>query len=333
LPVHWMWWPAIGGLVVGIGGFLQPHALGVGYDTIAELLRGEFFPQALCGLILVKGIIWAIALGSGTSGGVLAPLLIMGSALGALEAFVLPGGTKAIWPLVSMAAVLGGTMRSPFTSVIFALELTQDINALLPCLIASMVAHAFTVLVMKRSILTEKVARRGFHLSREYAVDPLELMTVKEVMSREVVTLPHSLPVKDLLAQYFAGGNGHTHQGYPVVDDLGHLIGIVTRSNLLEPSLVETINALVVADILEREPVTAYAEESCRSAAEKMAQARVGRLPVVADDDRRHLVGIITRSDLLKPRARSADEEQRRERFFDLRFAPRRTPEPAATGS
>ena len=333
LPVHWMWWPAIGGLVVGVGGLIQPHALGVGYDTIAELLRGEFVPQALCGLILVKGTIWAIALGSGTSGGVLAPLLIMGSALGALEAFVLPGGSKAIWPLVSMAAVLGGTMRSPFTSVIFALELTQDINALLPCLIASMVAHAFTVLMMKRSILTEKVARRGFHLSREYSVDPLELMMVKDVMSRDVVTLPHSLPVKQLLEQYFEGGNGHKHQGYPVVDDLGRLIGIVTRSNLLEPSLVEAINALVVADILEREPVTAYAEESCRSAAEKMAQARVGRLPVVADDNPRQLVGIITRSDLLKPHARSADEEQRRERFFALRFAARRKPEAASTGS
>ena len=190
-----------------------------------------------------------------------------------------------------MAAVLGGTMRSPFTSVIFALELTQDVNALLPCLIASMVAHAFTVLVMKRSILTEKVARRGFHLSREYSVDPLELMTVKDVMSRNVVTLPPSLPVKQVLGEYFAGANGRTHQGYPVVDDLGRLIGIVTRSNLLEPSLFDTFNTLVVADILEPELVTASVEDSCRSAAEKMAQAHVGRLPVVADHDPRQLGG------------------------------------------
>ena len=333
LPIHWMWWPALGGLVVGVGGLIQPHALGVGYDTIAELLRGEFVPRALCSLILVKGTIWAIALGSGTSGGVLAPLLIMGSALGALEALVLPGGSHAIWPLVSMAAVLGGTMRSPFTSVIFALELTQDINALLPCLIASMVAHAFTVLVMKRSILTEKVARRGFHLSREYSVDPLELMTVKDVMSRGVVTLPHSLPVKQVLDQYFAEASGRTHQGYPVVDGRGRLIGIVTRSMLLEPSLFESINALVVADILEREPVTAYAEDSCRSAAEKMAQAGVGRLPVVAAEDPGQLVGIVTRSDLLKPRARSVDEEQRRERFFGPGVAVRRLSGAASIGS
>ncbi|HUI25504.1 MAG TPA: chloride channel protein [Candidatus Kryptonia bacterium] len=330
LPIHWMWWPALGGIVVGVGGLLQPHALGVGYDTIAELLRGEFVPSALLGLILVKGSIWAIALGSGTSGGVLAPLLIMGSALGALEATVLPGGSKALWPLVSMAAVLGGTMRSPFTSVIFALELTADLNALLPCLIASIVAHGFTVLVMRRSILTEKVARRGYHVSREYSVDPLELLTVKDVMSPAVVTLPLALPVKQLVEQYFDDRNGRKHQGYPVLDERGQLAGIVTRSNLLEPEVSEAIDALVVADILEREPLTASSEESCRSAAEKMAQARVGRLPVVAGDDPRQLVGIVTRSDLLKPRARSAADEHRRERFIKLKWATHRKPADAA---
>jgi CBS domain-containing protein len=315
-----MWWPPIGGLVVGIGGLFQPHALGVGYDTIAELLRGEMVPQALLSLILVKGVIWAIALGSGTSGGVLAPLLILGSALGALESLVLPGGSPALWPLVSMAAVLSGTMRSPFTSVIFAFELTQDVNALLPCLVASIVAYGFTVLVMKRSILTEKVARRGFHLSREYSVDPLELTRVKDVMSRDVVVLPQSLPVTRVLSGFFAEGKGRKHQGYPVVDDHGALVGIVTRSNLLEPAVTEAKEVLVVADILEREVITASGEESCRSAVEKMAQAHVGRLPVVAADHPRQLIGIITRSDLLQPHARNADEEQRRERFVDLRL-------------
>jgi chloride channel protein, CIC family len=316
LPIHWMWWPAIGGVAVGIGGLIQPHALGVGYDTIAELLRGEFVAETLVVLILVKGAMWAIALGSGTSGGVLAPLLIMGGALGALEATVLPGGTRAVWPLVSMAAVLGGTMRSPFTSVIFALELTHDVDVLLPLLIASMVAYAFTVLVMKRSILTEKVARRGYHLTREYTVDPLELLMVKEVMSRDVITVPPSMPVKDLLEGYFSDGRNRKHQGYPVIDDNGELIGIVTRSNLLEPSVAEARNWLVVADIVEKEPVTAYPGESCRRAAETMAQMEVGRLPVVAENNPRQLIGIVTRSDLLKPRARSVHEERRRERFI-----------------
>ena len=324
LPIHWMWWPSIGGLVVGIGGLIQPHALGVGYDTIAELLKGEFAPKALIALILVKGSIWAIALGSGTSGGVLAPLLIMGGALGALESTILPGGTKALWPLVSMAAVLGGTMRSPFTSVIFALELTYDTQSLLPLLIASMIAHAFTVLVMKRSILTEKVARRGYHLTREYSVDPLELVTVKEVMSMGVVTVPLSMLVRELLEKYFDDGNLRKHQGYPVVDEKGNLIGIVTRSNLLDESVSEALDVLVVADILEREPLTVYAEESCRSAAEKVVQSRVGRLPVVSVKDPKRLVGIVTPTDLLKPRALVVDEEQRRERFIGPGLVSRR---------
>ena len=314
LPIHWMWWPAIGGLVVGIGGLIQPHALGVGYDTIAELLRGDFVPRALISLVLVKGIIWAIALGSGTSGGVLAPLLIMGGALGGLEAAVLPGGTNALWPLVSMAAVLGGTMRSPFTSVVFALELTHDVNALLPLLLATMIAHAFTVLVMKRSILTEKVARRGYHLSREYSVDPLEIPSVGDVMSTDVVTVPSSLRAKELLEHYFC--NSVKHQGYPVADEQGTLIGVVTRSNLLQQGALEAIDALIVADLVEAEPIVAFPDESCRSAAEKMAQSGVGRLPVVSRQGRRRLLGIVTRSDLLKARARVLDEEQRRERFI-----------------
>ena len=140
LPIHWMWWPALGGLVVGLGGMIQPRALGVGYDIIEQLLTGDYVPSALVGLIVVKGLIWSIALGSGTSGGVLAPLLIMGGALGAMASPFLPGGDRALWPLVGMAAALGGTMRSPLTGIIFALELTHDINALPALLIASVVA-------------------------------------------------------------------------------------------------------------------------------------------------------------------------------------------------
>ena len=316
LPIHWMWWPAIGGLVVGIGGLIQPHALGVGYDTIAALLKGDFVATSLLSLIVVKGIIWSVALGSGTSGGVLAPLLIMGGALGALETLVLPGGTRALWPLVSMAAVLGGTMRSPFTSVIFALELTRDVDALLPMLIASMVAHGFTVLVMKRSILTEKVARRGYHLTREYSVDPLEMLTLHDVMSTDVETIHPSMPARELLERYIDGGNPRPHQGFPVVDSHGNLVGIVTRSNLLDESLAEATTDMTVAEVMETEPLIGFPQESCRSAAEKMAQAGVGRIPVVDAENPKRLVGIVTRSDLLKPRARFIEEEQRRERFF-----------------
>ena len=185
LPIHWMWWPALGGLVVGCGGLIFPRALGVGYDTIGDLLQGHAEIGLLLGVLLIKPIIWSTALGSGTSGGVLAPLLMMGAALGGVEAHFLPAMGAGFWPLVSLGAILGGTMRSPLTGMLFAVELTHDTNILLPLLVASFAAHGFTALTLRRSILTEKVARRGFHLSREYSVDPLELLRVRDVMRRE----------------------------------------------------------------------------------------------------------------------------------------------------
>jgi hypothetical protein len=183
LPIHWMWWPLIGGLAIGVGGYFFPRALGVGYGTIDELLAGDLALGTVIGIMVVKASIWSFSLGSGTSGGVLAPLLMMGGALGALEAHVLPDQGTGFWPLVAMAAVLGGTMRTPFTAVVFSLELTHDLNMLAPLMAGCITAYGFTVLFLRRSILTEKVSRRGLHLSREYAVDPLELHYVKDVVS------------------------------------------------------------------------------------------------------------------------------------------------------
>ena len=335
LPIHWMWWPALGGLVVGVGGLIQPRALGVGYDIIDDLLTGRYDARALVALIVVKAIIWAIALGSGTSGGVLAPLLIMGGALGAIESTFLPGGDRALWPLVSMAAALGGTMRSPLTSVIFALELTQDINTLPALLIASTVAHGFTVLVMKRSILTEKVARRGYHISREYAVDPLERLSVGEVMATDVVTVPASMPIRDLMTQHFFGSGDQRHPGYPVVDRAGKLLGVITRSNFLDhwtDALLGGedeigIGPIIAYDLIDRPVVTAYPGESCRAAAERMAEAGVKRLPVVAPDDPARLLGIVSLGDLLQARYRLLNEESKRERFYGPKRA---VPDPLA---
>jgi H+/Cl- antiporter ClcA/CBS domain-containing protein len=327
LPVHWMWWPALGGLVVGVGGYYQPRALGVGYDLIEDLLQGRYVLAALVPLMLVKAVIWSLSLGSGTSGGVLAPLLILGGSLGALASGLLPGGDTRLWPLVGMAAVLGGTMRSPLTGALFALELTHDVNALPALLLSSVVAYGFTVLLMKRSILTEKVARRGYHVSREYSVDPLELTAVSEVMASPVVTVPAGLPVGELLGDFFLSGS-RKHQGYPVVDASGQLLGVVTRSDVLEAAA----NAATTAgELVCRSAVTVFAEESCRSAAEHMARSGVGRLVVVAADDRRRLVGIVTRSDLLKPRRRSVEEESERERF--LWFGRRKAAAPGLVAS
>src|SRR5438067_1709612 len=233
LPIHWMWWPLVGGLAVGLGGMIFPQALGVGYDTIATLLQGAVTTKVILGVLLVKWFIWAVSLGSGTSGGVLAPLLMMGGALGGLGAMFLPYEGAGFWPLIAMGAILGGTMRSPFTSVVFAFELTHDANVFLPLLVASVIAHAFTVLTLKRSILTEKVARRGYHLSREYAVDPLEILFVREVMRTKVAVLPASARVGEIW-QSLRADDRQEQRLLPVVGLDGELVGVVTRLEISE---------------------------------------------------------------------------------------------------
>ncbi|MBS1863198.1 MAG: chloride channel protein [Actinobacteria bacterium] len=183
LPIHWMWWPAIGGLIIGLGGLIVPQALGVGYDVIDAELNGTLALNLIIGILIVKTLIWSLSLGSGTSGGVLAPMLMIGGALGGLEAQVFPHVATGFWPLVGLAGVLGGVMRSPLTGVVFALELTHRYEALLPLLIGATAAYAISILILRRSVLTEKVARRGLHLTREYSVDPLEVLFVGDVMT------------------------------------------------------------------------------------------------------------------------------------------------------
>lgn len=185
LPIHWMWWPAVGGVIVGVGGFIFPRALGVGYDTIGLLLQGHVALNILIGVVLVKSIIWVVALGSGTSGGVVAPLLMTGAALGGLDTLFLPNLGHGFWALASMGATLAATMGCPLTGAIFAVELTHDFNMLLPLLVTCFVAYGFAVLTLKRSILTEKIARHGFHVTREYSLDPLEMIFVREVMKAD----------------------------------------------------------------------------------------------------------------------------------------------------
>jgi CIC family chloride channel protein len=321
LPIHWMWWPAIGGLVIGLGGLIFPQALGVGYDTIADLLQGNVAKQVILGILLVKSIIWAVSLGSGTSGGVLAPLLMMGGALGGLEAMVLPNEGTGFWPLVSMGAILGGTMRAPFTGVIFAVELTHDLNALLPLLIACIIAHAFTVLVLRRSILTEKVSRRGYHLSCEYAVDPLEILFVREVMRTNIAALPADVKLDDLATSLRTSGGRGGQRLYPVVDKDHHLVGVVTRHNI-QKALRESSDGpgARMADLVNPSPVVAYPDEPLRLVVYRMAETGLTRFPVVERGGHGKLVGMIALKDLLQARVRNLQEERRRERVLRTRI-------------
>jgi H+/Cl- antiporter ClcA len=324
LPIHWMWWPAIGGLFVGLGGLVFPHALGVGYDTLRNLLNGNVAGGVILGVLVVKSLIWTIALGSGTSGGVLAPLLMMGAALGGVEAMVLPDMGVGFWPLVSMGAILGGTMRVPFTAIVFALELTHDLNALLPLLIAVTAAYTFTVLLMKRSILTEKLSRRGHHLSREYAVDPMEGLFVRQVMRSNLTVLLASTPLSDLAGSLKRGGARGVQALYPVTDDDGRMLGVVTRHDMNGLLAEGAASETTLRDVLRPNPVVAYPDEPLRSVVYRMAETGLTRMPVVERDDPTRLVSVISLRDLLGARVQALEEERERERTLRIRtFIPR----------
>ena len=324
LPIHWMWWPAIGGLVVGLGGLIDPDALGVGYGVISSELAGRLALTSLVLLLVVKLVIWSVALGSGTSGGILAPLLMMGAAVGGIIGHGF-GGPAGTWALMGMAGALAGVTRSPLTSVVFAFELSHDTGSLLPLLITCALAHLVSVLVLKRSILTEKVARKGFHVMREYAVDPLEALFVGEVAPSEVLTARRDQPAREV-AEAFARDVATRRQRLVPVVDGGVLVGVVGMSDLLGAA---ERPAATVGEIAHADPIVAAPGETLRAAADRMAAHLLGALPVVDDDGA--LVGVLTEFDLLAGRRRQLVEERHRERT--LRPRRRATHAPIAEQS
>jgi CBS domain-containing protein len=233
----------------------------------------------------------------------------------------LPNEGAGFWPLISIGAILGGTMRSPFTSIVFAFELTHDANVFLPLLVGSMIAHGFTVLTLKRSILTEKVARRGFHLSREYAVDPLELLYVREVMQKETLSVGSSAVLRDVLDSPQLM-KWQLQRLLPVVDANGRLAGILTSGDLhkwqeegdeklLQSSLIEAVR---------RESVNAYPDEPLRIVVNRMAASGITRMPVI-DGETLKLLGLVTLEDLLKARTRHVEEERHREQVIRFPYS------------
>lgn len=324
LPVHWMWWPAIGGVAIGVGGLIFPEGLGVGYGVIAELLTGEAPMRMVLGVLLVKSVIWAVPLGAGTSGGVLAPMLMMGAAIGALESRIFPDFGPGFWAIVGMAAILGGTMRVPFTAMLFTLELTHDVNMLLPVLVATVTAYGLTVLVMSRSILTEKVSRRGFHISREYSVDPLEVLSVQEVMRTGIVAIPNDLP-REAIAAIAAGTDQPRGQHlYPVMDDAGRMLGVVTRRELQARLQRGDVDPL--AEVERETPVFAFPAETLRVVAARMAETGLTSFPVVQREDLGALLGMIGLTDLLRARERQLADERHRQRWIRIRRIGRGQP-------
>ncbi len=321
LPVHWMWWPVLGGLVVGMGGWIDPRVFGVGYASIHGLILGQDLGGGLLKMLLIKAVIWSVALGSGTSGGVLAPLLIMGGALGSLSGHWIPLHDPGFWALIGMAAMMGGTMRSPLTAMVFAIELTHNISALPALLAGCTAAYALTVLCMRRSILTEKLARRGHHLMREYSVDPLQLLRVGEIMDPDVTAIPGDMTVAELSRRLSEHGHAlNRHQAVPIVDENQKLTGIITRKDIFRALQEDPGGDMAVTEAGSADVVVIHPDELLEDAVTKMLWHDVGRLPVVLREDPGRLVGYLGRSAILSARAQRLNEENVREPGWLLPF-------------
>jgi CIC family chloride channel protein len=316
LPVHWMWWPAIGGLAVGAIGFIAPHTLGVGYDNIERLVNGSLFGQTMMFLCAMKFISWAISLGSGTSGGTLAPLFTIGggcgAAVGELLARSFPhlGIDPRICALVGMAAIFAGASRALLASVVFAFETTLQPLGLLPLLGGCTAAYLVSSLLMRNTIMTEKLARRGVRVPAEYSADYLDQIPVEAACSRKIVTLRADQTLREVRRWVVERSHDTTHQGFPVVDDAGRLVGIVTRRDFLDPARADDMK---LSELITRPPAVVFPDNSLRDAADHMVRENVGRLPVVERADPTRLVGMITRSDLLSAHGKRLDEIRPRE--------------------
>jgi H+/Cl- antiporter ClcA/CBS domain-containing protein len=299
LPIHWMWWPAIGAVPVGLIGIVSPHTMGVGYDNIEGMVSGTLAGRALIMLCAWKLVSWTLSLGSGTSGGTLAPLFTIGGGLGAALTAAVAGALPSlgmdprVGALVGMAAMFAGASRALLTSVVFAFEATRQPLGLLPLLGGCSAAYLVSCGLMRHSIMTEKIARRGIRVPSEYAADHLAQVLVKDVAMRAVVSLPASMTVAESRLFLTSTRPGSGHQGFPLVGDAGDLIGLLTRRDLLAPAADPDAT---LARLVTRRPLTVSPDATLRDAADIMVRERVGRLPVVAAG---RLVGIVSRSDLL----------------------------------
>lgn len=305
LPIHWMWWPALGGLAVGLVGLIEPSTLGVGYDNIEHMLNGTLTWRMLLALGVWKFVSWAIALGSGTSGGTLAPLFTVGGALGGLlcmaAATVFPdaGLDPRMAALVGMTALFAGASHALLAWVVFAVEATRQSVGLLPLLAGAATAYLISMLCMRYSIMTEKIARRGVPVARGYEVDHLRQALVRDWASRRVVTLALDDRLDDVHARLASEALAHAHQAFPVLDADGRLAGIVSRRDIaLAPARAP--DARRIGDLARCPAIVTYDDATLRDAADEMVRHDIGRLPVVSRTAPSHLLGIVTRSDLLR---------------------------------
>jgi len=312
LPIHWMWWPAIGAVAVGVIGYFAPHTMGVGYDNIDRILNGSILGQTLIVLFILKFVSWAISLGSGTSGGTLAPLFTIGGGLGAtlgsivISLFPNSGVDIRIAALVGMAAMFAGSARALLASMIFAFETTMQPYGLLPLLAGCSTAYLVSSLMMRNTIMTEKIARRGVNVPSEYVADFLTRITVKECETTKVYTLNADDEIGKVRDWLVSGEEGTLHHGYPIVDKNNMLVGLVTRRELENPQHLPNVK---IKDIIKSSLVVIFEDNTMRDAVDLMALYKLTRIPVVAREDKYKIIGLVSREDIMKARRKNIEYE------------------------
>ena len=321
LPVDELWWPAIGALGLGIIGYFVPRVLGVGYDTISDILNGQLALKLLLVVMIAKAIALVISLGSGTSGGLLAPMFMSSAALGGVFALAInrlfPSANLAAgaFALVAMGAVFGAASRAAFAFIIFAFEITRDYNAVLPLMLVTVIADGIAMLFMpKSSIMTEKLARRGLRIHQDYETDILQQVAVAETMDRDVPTVSAKMRIAELAERIGKHDpDVSRQQGLFIVDDEGKLAGLITRGDVLRALDQDSEGLLTVLEAGSKDLVVAFPDEMISEASDKMLRNEIGRLPVVERGDPRKLVGYLGRNGVMAARLRRLHEEHVRE--------------------
>ena len=299
LPVHWMWWPAIGGLAVGIVGYFAPKTLGVGYENITDVLSGSLTLKVVFGLCIFKFISWAIALGSGTSGGTLAPLFTIGGAAGVLLAtgilYLFPhsGITLSLAALVAMAAMFAGASRALLTSIVFALEATGQSNALLPLLAGCIGAYLVSFFIMENTIMTEKITRRGVKTPDSYEPDILETVNVSVVMEENGLVLSEDNTIGEV-REWLEKEIEYNSNYFIIVNKDNEFRGIISSSNLFSDHHPQD---KLLGALIKRNSVSVGTHNSLRTAVEIMAKENIDLLPVTSAEN--NIIGILSYKDII----------------------------------
>src|SRR5882724_8941478 len=320
LPIAELWWPAMGGLALGTIGFFMPRVLGVGYDTISGILNDKFTLGLLLGIMVFKALALLVSLGSGTSGGLLAPMFMTSAAMGAAFAmglnYFIPGAHLApgAFGLVAMGAVFGAAANATFAFIIFAFEITRDYNSVLPLMLVSVIASGIARRFMKHSIMTEKLARRGLHVHQDYEADVFQQVTVQEMMSKKPPTVLATMKLTELADRIVRNeSQSHQRQAALVLDTAGRLVGIITRGDVLRLLQQNPDDGVTVGEVCTATLVVAYPDESVHDAMVKLLTNGVGRLPVVSRETPHALVGYLGRAEVMAARTRRHEEDHVRE--------------------